>query len=136
MRALFDTNILVDYLNGALEARAELARYSSRLISLVTWMEVLVGARNSDEERTVRSFLDAFSVVELDRAVAEDAVRLRREASQESLTCGRDPAIGAHAGLGSVHLHRAPVPSWCPHRDVSRVDACRSHGCPQSTQDP
>ena len=43
MKGLFDTNILIDYLAGIDEARRELALYRSSLISVITWMEVLVG---------------------------------------------------------------------------------------------
>ena len=43
--ALFDTNILIDYLNGVEAARTELGRYSDKAISLITWMEVMVGGR-------------------------------------------------------------------------------------------
>lgn len=78
MKALFDTNILVDYLNGAPSAREELARYSARLISLLTWMEVLVGCREPGEETTARRFLESFEVIPVDARVAERAVALRR----------------------------------------------------------
>jgi predicted nucleic acid-binding protein len=78
VRALLDTNILVDYLNGVDEARLELGRFDTRLISMVTWMEVLVGARAAAEETTLRAFLAGFSLVEIDRSVAEEAIRLRR----------------------------------------------------------
>lgn len=78
MKALFDTSILVDYLNGVPEARAQIERYGTRLISIVTWMEVLVGTKDETEARTVRGFLGGFRVLELDRATAEEAVRLRR----------------------------------------------------------
>jgi predicted nucleic acid-binding protein len=33
---LFDTNILIDYLSGVVEARAELERYPDRAISVIT----------------------------------------------------------------------------------------------------
>ena len=46
---LCDTNILIDYLNGAPEAARELGAHRRRLISVVTWMEVLAGARNDAE---------------------------------------------------------------------------------------
>lgn len=75
--ALFDTNILIDYLNGALRARDELGLYEERAISIVTWMEVMVGAPASLAEAT-RSFLSGFEVIQLDEAVAERAVELRR----------------------------------------------------------
>lgn len=79
VKAVFDTNILVDYLNGVEQAADELQRYNHRLISQITWMEVLVGCGDSEEERVVRSFLESFGVVALDGEVAEAAVMLRRE---------------------------------------------------------
>ena len=78
MRAAFDTNILVDFLNGVAGAKTELARFSEPFISVVTWMEVMVGT-SSDDEIPVRAFLRAFEVVPIDQAVAEEAVTLRRE---------------------------------------------------------
>lgn len=78
VKALFDTNILVDYLNGVPAAPRELARYTHRLISVVTWMEVLAGTRNAEEEDVVELFLRDFQVVELTRLVAREAVAIRR----------------------------------------------------------
>jgi len=78
MKALFDTNILIDYLSGVLAARDELARYSDRLVSLVTWMEVLAGARSAQEEDVIELFLGEFIVVEVTRRIARDAVAIRR----------------------------------------------------------
>lgn len=77
VKAQFDTNILVDFLNAVPEAREELARYEERAISIVTWMEVMVGADAAVEEPT-RRFLETFTVVPLDNAVAERAIALRR----------------------------------------------------------
>ena len=78
VKALFDTNILVDYLNGHAAARDELARYDGAAISIVTWMEVMVGA-GDDVAAATKAFLDSFAVIELDEAVAARAVRIRRE---------------------------------------------------------
>lgn len=77
MKALFDTNILIDYLNAVPEARDEFARYDQKAISIVTWMEVLVGAAPAVETAT-RAFLDGFTIIALDGAVAERAVALRK----------------------------------------------------------
>ena len=49
MKAVFDTNVLIDYLKGVDAAREDFDRYAQRLISVVTWMEVLVGRRNTAE---------------------------------------------------------------------------------------
>lgn len=78
MKALLDTNILVDYLRGLPEARAELSLYDDTAISIVTWMEVLVGAPPAQAGAT-RDFLDRFTVIGLDQAVAERAVAVRQE---------------------------------------------------------
>lgn len=78
MKALFDTNILIDYLNGVAAARTELARYGDRLISLVTWMEVLAGARNAEEEDVIEMFLRDFRCVDITRKVARDAMVILR----------------------------------------------------------
>jgi hypothetical protein len=77
--ALFDTNILVDYLNGVGQAREELARHARKAISVITWAEVLVGAKDVQEEQAIRGFLASFEVTTVDLDVANTAVRLRRE---------------------------------------------------------
>jgi predicted nucleic acid-binding protein len=78
VKALFDTNILVDYLNAVPQARAELERYKEKAISIITWMEVMVGAKRHLEP-TTRSFLNGYEVVAVDKQVAERAVTLRRD---------------------------------------------------------
>ena len=75
---LFDTNILIDYLNAVPPARAELARFDSRAISIVTWMEVMIGAPPELEEAT-RQFLSSYEIIALDNKVATVAVEIRRE---------------------------------------------------------
>ena len=78
MKALFDTNILIDYLNGIPAAKKELDLYESRAISIVTWMEVMSGGEPELVD-TTRSFLNRFTVISIGEAIAERAVRLRRE---------------------------------------------------------
>ena len=74
---LYDTCILIDYLRGVSQARAACDRYGDRAISIVTWMEILVGARASHEGEA-RSFLLNFQVLPLTPEVAERAVKIRR----------------------------------------------------------
>jgi len=78
VKALFDTNILIDYLRGFAEAERELSRYETRAISIITWMEVIAGA-DPDEEANIRAWLRTFELIELDSAIAERAVTLRKE---------------------------------------------------------
>jgi predicted nucleic acid-binding protein len=77
VKALFDTNVLVDYLNAVPQARNELRRYESKAVSIVTWMEVMVGATENVED-TTRAFLNTFDIIALDETIAERAVSLRR----------------------------------------------------------
>jgi predicted nucleic acid-binding protein len=78
MRAVFDTNILVDYLNGFSEAADVIARYKAPFISRITWMEIIVGAKGDDELTATREFLRLFRIEELSEAIAEEAVRVRQ----------------------------------------------------------
>ena len=77
VKALFDTNVLIDYLNGIGAANQELSRYAGKAISIVTWMEVLAGA-DPDEEAAVRAWLLSFDVLPLDAAITERAVAIRK----------------------------------------------------------
>ena len=78
MKAVFDTNIVIDALNGLNEADQEYNRYERVFISRITWMEILVGTTEKDEI-SMRDFLETqFEIVPLDEKVAEEAIRLRR----------------------------------------------------------
>jgi len=79
VRALFDTNVLIDYLGGVSAARTELRRYEERAISIVTWMEVMIGARAEVEAETRVFLRDGFAVIALSDEIAERAVSLRRQ---------------------------------------------------------
>jgi predicted nucleic acid-binding protein len=78
VRALFDTNILIDYLNGIEAARKELSRYPYKAISIISLMEVLVGA-TPDNGTALRAWLNTFEVIALDITVANRAVVIRQE---------------------------------------------------------
>ena len=79
MRALIDTNILIDYLAGVEAARSELARHTAPAISAITWMEVLVGAGDDEEMARLKSFLADFERIPINDAVSEGAVAIRRQ---------------------------------------------------------
>lgn len=77
MIAVFDTNIVIDALNGVAAADEEYGLYEQVLISRITWMEVLVGAQGDDSQ--LRNFLESqFDIAPLDLVVAETAIQLRR----------------------------------------------------------
>ena len=77
MKAVFDTNILVDHLNGVDEARGELERFAEPLISVITWTEVMVGVTKEDEA-SVQKFFNRFQIVGLSKEIAALGVSLRK----------------------------------------------------------
>ncbi|MET0180419.1 MAG: PIN domain-containing protein [Novosphingobium sp.] len=74
----FDSNILIESLNGEAVARAEIARVDRPWISRVTWIEVLSKERGGTL-KVIERFLAGFSVDELDARIAAHAAALRRE---------------------------------------------------------
>lgn len=76
--ALFDTNILIDYLNGIEQAKTELDLYRDKAISVITWMEVMIGA-TPETEALIRSFLNGFDILSIEADVSEAAVKLRKK---------------------------------------------------------
>lgn len=77
VRLLFDSNILIDYLNGVAAAKDEMTRYADRAISMVTWIEVMVGATR-ETERDLMAFLARFERLPIDATVSARAVVLRQ----------------------------------------------------------
>jgi hypothetical protein len=73
----FDTNILIDYLRGISQARAECDKHSDRAVSIITWMEVMAGSTAANEA-DARSCLLNFYTLPLTAEVAERAFLLRR----------------------------------------------------------
>ena len=79
MIACIDSDVLIDYFDGIPGSAAELARYDTLLISRITWIEVLVGARTPALREVREHFLRQFKLIELDAAVARRAITLRQE---------------------------------------------------------
>ena len=99
MKPLFDTNVLIDYLLNVEEARAELSLYRQAAISVISWMEVMAGAR-PDNEQATRRFLNRFDRIGLDAQIAERAVAVRRERRIKL----PDAIIWATANCGALML--------------------------------
>jgi hypothetical protein len=77
VKAVIDTNILVDYLRGIASAATELARYKRPAISVISWIEVM-GGTTAQTEKAARAFLQTFDLLEIDAKIAEQAVILRK----------------------------------------------------------
>ena len=77
---LFDTNILIDLFSGHQEAQHVLEAYPPQnAISLVTWMEVMVGAKKYHQEYRTRVALSALKIIGVSQEIAERSVNLRQE---------------------------------------------------------
>ncbi|MGI8431852.1 MAG: PIN domain-containing protein [Chthoniobacterales bacterium] len=77
-RGVFDSDVVIDYLQNEQPASDVIAQCDERLISRVTWIEVLVRAPDAAEEARIRSLLQRFTIVEVTSAIAQRALELRR----------------------------------------------------------
>jgi predicted nucleic acid-binding protein len=80
---LLDTNILIDRLRGEAPALAWLEQQQRPRISVISWIEVLVGCREGESGR-VQAWLDTFPRLPLDDAIALESVRLRQRHGLQS----------------------------------------------------
>lgn len=78
VRVLFDTNILIDSLNGYSQAREVIKKYPDRAVSVITQIELLAGGKPVHEVQ-VRTLLSGFKILQTEPAIAEYAATIRRE---------------------------------------------------------
>ncbi|NRR29218.1 PIN domain-containing protein [Oxalobacteraceae bacterium] len=100
---LFDTNILIDALNGISEAADELAYWEEPAISAMTWMEVYAGASRPGEGPDIDQFMRncEFHVVPIDAELMHEAAKLvaeRRHAGSKKIAL-TDAVIAATAKM-------------------------------------
>ncbi|CTQ23292.1 PilT protein domain protein (fragment) [Klebsiella variicola] len=80
--ALFDTNILIDLFSGRREAKQALEAWPPQnAISLITWMEVMVGAKKYHQEQRTRMALSTFNILTSHRILQSEALRCGRSIS-------------------------------------------------------
>ena len=77
--ALFDTTVPIDVLNGVGQATHDIRRYERRLISIVTWIEVLVGCRTEVDRALADALLESFEVVPLTDSIAARMILVRQQ---------------------------------------------------------
>ena len=78
MRAVVDTNVLIDYLQGREEAAREFDRYGVIEVSAISAAELWSGATTEARERVVEALLATCAIVPVDDDVAREAGWLRR----------------------------------------------------------
>ena len=78
MDVCFDSNIIIDSLNGYHEAAAEITASEVRIISVISWIEVITGCPTAQAEILARRLLAQFRVLAVTPSIAEAAVGIRR----------------------------------------------------------
>lgn len=76
--AVFDTNIVIDALNGIVAADEEYCRYERVYISLITWIEIMVGTDEKDD-LTAHFLQEYFIILPITQAIAEQTVVIRKQ---------------------------------------------------------
>ena len=76
--AVFDTNIVIDALNGIVAADEEYCRYERVYISLITWIEIMVGT-DEEDNLTAHFLQEYFIILPITQAIAEQAVVIRKQ---------------------------------------------------------
>jgi predicted nucleic acid-binding protein len=76
---LFDSTIVIDFLNQIPGAATALRTTERPAVSVITWIEVLAGARTPAAEEAARALLATFDVLSLTADIAESTIVLRRE---------------------------------------------------------
>lgn len=76
--ALFDTNILIDFLKGYRPAIEELEYWEDAVISAVTSMELMAGAKTADDEKYLTELLGNFRIIHTDDHIMKLAASIRR----------------------------------------------------------
>ena len=79
MKALFDSNIIIDYLNGVSQAQEEIARFETKAISIITYIEIGVGVKDSLEMKKIEDFIiNTFEIIPVNQAIANLAILSRK----------------------------------------------------------
>ena len=78
MKAVFDSDILIDLLQGHPRAAEAWHACTRRQISVISTVELLSGADNGEEREMCRKLFDGFQVLPITPAIAERAAGLRR----------------------------------------------------------
>jgi len=78
MKALIDSDVLIDFLQGISAAKKEICLYTSPLYSIISWMEIMCGAQTDEERASAETLFASMKRVDLSPIVAEKAVEERR----------------------------------------------------------
>jgi predicted nucleic acid-binding protein len=81
MKAVIDSVILIDYLQGIYKAKEEINRYSEPFYSIISWMEVMCDAETEEEETSAKLLFRSMQRVDLSLRIAQKAVEERKRST-------------------------------------------------------
>jgi len=79
MKAVIDSDVLIDFLQGDLRASDEMARYDNLCYSVISWMELMCGADTEQETAAAMGLFNSMQRVELSVQVSQTAVKARKK---------------------------------------------------------
>ena len=78
MKAVVDSDVLIDFLQGLDAAAAEIDHYDDPCYSVVSWIEVMIGADTDAERFAAETLFESMRRIELSAEIARRAVELRK----------------------------------------------------------
>jgi predicted nucleic acid-binding protein len=79
MKAVIDSDVLIDFLQGLDAAAEEIDRYDDACYSIISWMEVMIGAETDQERLAAETLFESMRRIELSTDIARRAIDLRRQ---------------------------------------------------------
>lgn len=79
MKAVIDSDVLIDFLQGRDAAAVEIDRYDDPCYSVISWMEVMIGAETDAERFAAETLFESMRRIDLSADIARRAVELRRQ---------------------------------------------------------
>ncbi|NOZ22267.1 MAG: type II toxin-antitoxin system VapC family toxin [Planctomycetes bacterium] len=103
---LFDTDVLIWVFRGNAKAAKRVDSEAERSVSVVTYMELLQGARDRQEVKAIRSFLTdfGFQMVPLSENIGHRASIYIEEYALKAGMCMGDALVGATAVENGLRL--------------------------------
>ncbi len=105
-KLLFDTNVLIDYMQGLGKALLFLEQNKDHdwYISTINITELYAGIRNSEEEKMISMLLQLFTVLSIDSDMAILAGKYKQQYGKSHGVCIADATIAALTLTNNLEL--------------------------------
>ncbi len=85
MIAVFDSNVIIDYLNGIEAAKKELEIFEKKVISVISYIEIFSKIFEEKEIVEVKAFIrDNLDVIAITDDIVEKAIEIRKKTKLKS----------------------------------------------------